>query len=212
MTVRCNINWDKIASKLLPDQTAYDCPNLVCRVFKLKLNKIVQEVKNGICGKCKACVTVTKLQKRGAPHAHILIWIENFDAIPLNVDSLISTELPAPDSPIYQNVGTSMMHGPCGLHNFHLSCTQNGHCGYGYPKSFSKSTIVGEDAFPSYRRQALNEGGYTFWKSIQGNQILLDNRNVVAYSPYLMRKYNCHINMEYCATIKAINHLFKYLI
>ena len=51
--------------------------------------------------------------------------------------------------------------------------------------------------------------------SINNNQtvevkgIQLDNRWVVPYNPYLIIKYNCHINVEICSSITAIKYLFK---
>jgi hypothetical protein len=38
----------------------------------------------------------------------------------------------------------------------------------------------------------------------------LDNRWVVPYNPYLLAKFDCHINVEICSTIKAIKYLYKY--
>lgn len=40
---------------------------------------------------------------------------------------------------------------------------------------------------------------------------MLDNRWVVPYNPYLLRMYNCHINVEVCSSIKAVKYLFKYI-
>lgn len=39
----------------------------------------------------------------------------------------------------------------------------------------------------------------------------LDNRWVVPYNPYLLRMFNCHINVEVCSSIKAVKYLFKYI-
>lgn len=37
ITVTMNANWSEITTNLLPGQTAYDRPDLCCRVFKMKL-------------------------------------------------------------------------------------------------------------------------------------------------------------------------------
>jgi len=39
----------------------------------------------------------------------------------------------------------------------------------------------------------------------------LDNRWVVPYNPGLLMRYNCHMNVEACASIKACKYLFKYV-
>lgn len=40
----------------------------------------------------------------------------------------------------------------------------------------------------------------------------LDNRWVVPYNPYLCQKYDCHINVEVCATVKAVKYIYKYIL
>jgi len=39
----------------------------------------------------------------------------------------------------------------------------------------------------------------------------MTNQWVVPYSPYLLTRYNCHINVEVCSVIKAIKYLYKYI-
>ncbi|XP_020147860.1 uncharacterized protein [Aegilops tauschii subsp. strangulata] len=40
---------------------------------------------------------------------------------------------------------------------------------------------------------------------------MLDNRWVVPYNPYLLRMFNCHINVEVCSSIKVVKYLYKYI-
>jgi hypothetical protein len=44
----------------------------------------------------------------------------------------------------------------------------------------------------------------------QGAPIALNNCWVVPYNPYLSKRYNAHINVELCGSIKAIKYLYKY--
>ena len=63
----------------------------------------------------------------------------------------------------------------------------------------------GEDGYPVY---AHPNNGRTFTNS-RGH--VFDNRNVVPHNPFLSTKYNCHINVEICASIKAIKYIHKYI-
>ncbi|GKB09795.1 ATP-dependent DNA helicase PIF1-like protein [Tanacetum coccineum] len=40
---------------------------------------------------------------------------------------------------------------------------------------------------------------------------MLDNRWVVPYNAYLLAKFDCHINVEICSTIKAVKYIYKYI-
>lgn len=40
---------------------------------------------------------------------------------------------------------------------------------------------------------------------------MLNNRWVVPYNPYLLARFDCHINVEVCSTIKAVKYLYKYI-
>jgi hypothetical protein len=39
----------------------------------------------------------------------------------------------------------------------------------------------------------------------------LDNRWVVPYNPVLLMRYNCHINIKACCSIKSIKYIYKYI-
>ena len=38
----------------------------------------------------------------------------------------------------------------------------------------------------------------------------MDNRNVIPYNAFLLKTLSCHINVEYCSSIKSIQYLFNY--
>ena len=45
--------------------------------------------------------------------------------------------------------------------------------------------------------------------NVGGAQV--DNRWVVPYNPYLLLKFNAHINVEICSTVSAVKYLYEYV-
>ena len=149
-----------------------------------------------------------EFQKRGLPHAHILLFLYPEDKFPTaqDIDRIICAEIPNKElNPIlHQNVENLMIHGPCGFANLQSPCMDEGKCTKHFPKKFVDRTTIGEDGFPQYRRRA---NGRTITKS----GVKLDNRHVVPYNPYLLMKYQAHINVEWCNQARSIKYLFKYV-
>ena len=80
ITMTCNPHWPEIEAELKEGQKAQDRPDLVARVFKLKKDQLLRDLKkNGVLGKTVADIYVIEFQKRGLPHAHILIILANQD-------------------------------------------------------------------------------------------------------------------------------------
>lgn len=74
ITVTCNPEWPEIVANLEPHQTATDRQDLCCRVFHVKLAKIMADLKGGkVFGEYDYHMYVIEFQKRGLPHSHILI-------------------------------------------------------------------------------------------------------------------------------------------
>lgn len=149
-----------------------------------------------------------EFQKRGLPHIHILVWRDapSTDATPSIVDTYISAELPDPNENEldYLLVKEFMMHGPCGDSNRKCPCMRNGSCSKKYPKDFNSETTVDDKGFVVYRRR--DNGSH-----VLKNGIKLDNRSVVPYNVTLLRKFEAHINVEWCNKSKMIKYLFKYV-
>ncbi|XP_065665488.1 uncharacterized protein LOC136086917 [Hydra vulgaris] len=116
-TFTCNPTWREITENLYPVQTANDRPDLVIRVFKLKLNNLLNDIfKHGVLGKVVTHVQVIEFQKRGLPHVHILLHFANDDKLETahDIKNLISSEIPNPivNRDLYDVVKTCMIHGP----------------------------------------------------------------------------------------------------
>ena len=96
------------------------------------------------------------------------------------------------------------MHGPCGEANKKCPCMKDNKCSKNFPKSFQDETIIDDFGFTIYRRR--DDG-----RNILKNGVKLDNRNVVPYNMHLLKKYNAHINVEWCNKSNMIKYLFKYV-
>jgi hypothetical protein len=209
ITVTCNPVWPEILEAIDADQKAEDRPDIVARVFKLKLDAIMNDiVHEKVFGETAGQVYTIEFQKRGLPHAHILIILHS-NYRPHNtddIDAIVSAEIPNPlwFPNLHSTVVAFMLHGPCGDANPRCACMKNGRCSRRYPKPFCDDTIMGDDSYPQYRRRNddihYDKNGFRF-----------TNQYVIPYNPYLSAKYNCHINVEIASSIMAVKYLYKYI-
>ncbi|XP_042972765.1 uncharacterized protein LOC122304568 [Carya illinoinensis] len=210
LTMTCNPNWEEILEQLNPHEKVQNHPDLIARIFRAKLEELkIDMFKREIFGKVAAYVYTIEYQKRGLPHAHFLIILQKDWRIyaPETFDEIVSAEIPnkTRNLHLYKVVLRHMMRGPCGILNpANICMDKDGICKNRYPKEFTTNTTVETDCFPSYKRS--NNGVIA---RIRGKD--LDNRWVVPYNPYLVSKYNCHINVEICCTVKAVKYLYKYI-
>jgi len=59
ITMTTNPDWAEIQRELLPGQTSYDRPDLVARVFKLKLQELIDDIyKRNVFGPVSAYLYV----------------------------------------------------------------------------------------------------------------------------------------------------------
>ena len=209
ITFTCNPQWEEITSALLLNQKASDRLDLIVRVFRLKLRELLSDLnKRHILGRTLAHVYTIEFQKRGLPHAHILIIIADEDKPrdPSHYDSIVCAEIPdlLLQPRLHSIVRRCMMHGPCGLAKRGAPCIRDGSCSKKFPKEFISITTTANDGYPLYRRR---DNG----RSVEVGKNLLDNRWVVPYNPFLLLKYNAHINVEICTTVSAVKYLYKYV-
>ncbi len=162
ITFTANPRWNEITDELLFNQSISDRPDLVARVFNLKCRELLADLKKrNVFGTYKAIVRTIEYQKRGLPHVHILLFLDNtnhrFDA-PEKIDCIISAEIPDKDKEpdLYKLVTKSMMHGPCGAINSDSSCMHedafgNKKCFKGLPKPYQPATVAKEEGYSLYR-------------------------------------------------------------
>ncbi|KAE8882346.1 hypothetical protein PF002_g1425 [Phytophthora fragariae] len=214
VTMTCNPKWEEIEEKITdPLQSAQDRPDIVARVWQQKLKALLKDLDEGVLGRLLARIYVVEFQKRGLPHAHILVILEDEDKPRTReiIDKLVSTELPDknvnPD--LFDTVMTCMMHSPCGEAFPSSPCMKDGKCSKGFPKPLVEVTRANPDGYPVYRRRRREPGVLTYKGKIYDNEAV--NQLVVPYNPYLSQKYNCHINVEVCTAITAIKYMYKYV-
>ena len=152
VTFTTNPNWTEIKNELNNGQTPNDRPDLIARVFRLKLKALLDDILNKhILGVPVAHVYVIEFQKRGLPHAHILIVLREQDKIStINaVDAMVSAEIPNKDEhPLaYASVSNSLMHGPCGSQFPDAPCMKDGKCSKGFPKPYQETTYLANEKY-----------------------------------------------------------------
>jgi hypothetical protein len=210
ITVTCNPEWPDIRSALLPGQQPQDRPDIVARVFKGHLDAIVKDIKkNSIFGQVAAFMSVIEFQKRGLPHAHILVILAPEDRLRSAdvIDSAVCAEIPENEE-LCALVCRFVLHNECGPHFPNARCMKDGRCGKHFPMSFAEYTSWNEtETHPTYRRRSPDQGGIAV--TYRGRHV--DNRWVVPYNPFLLFKYKCHINVEACSSVKACKYLYKYV-
>lgn len=92
----------------------------------------------------------------------------------------------------------------CGHLNPNAACMENNKCSKRFPKEYCDETVLDESGYPRYMRR---NSGIVF---IDKNKNTITNQWIVPYNPYLLLKYNAHINVEVCSNFKSYKYLFKY--
>ena len=153
ITLTCNPKWSEITNNLLNGQGPSDRPDLISRVFHQKLKKLLNDIThNRIFGEITAYVYTIEFQKRGLPHAHILLILDPSckPNSPDDYDKYVSAEIPNQflAQELHQIVIQHMIHGTCGEANKNSPCMENGTCTKHFPKQFHEKTIQTYDGYP----------------------------------------------------------------
>ncbi|XP_072064317.1 uncharacterized protein [Arachis hypogaea] len=188
ITLTCNPKWQEIEDHVSNrGLKAEDRPDIVCRVFKAKLDHMLRDIcVNKIFGRVRALVYTIEFQKRGLPHAHILLFLHQQDKYPtgIDIDQIISAEIPdqTTDPEYYEAVKTFMMHGPCGIIRKDSPCMEDGRYIHNFLKRYVESTTLDDEGYPVYRRR--DDGRF-----ININGVDLDNCYVVPHNRLLLMRY-----------------------
>ena len=235
ITMTCNPRWREITDEMLPGEKWEDKFDLCCRVFRLKLKQLVGLIEDGCFGSLPSgSVTVVEFQKRGLPHAHLLVCLQNKLTSRQQYDAIVSAEIPGVESPeLRKLVLKHMIHRPCDAKS---ACRQNNSdaglqhaplrdCSKGFPKDYQESTDGDPvDSYPTYKRRSKEMGGNVAfihkWRTASAglecdlpdeDKLEVDNSWVVPYSPFLLLTFDCHINVEVTSGIESVKYLYKYV-
>ncbi|GBN10028.1 hypothetical protein AVEN_33534-1 [Araneus ventricosus] len=148
-----------------------------------------------------------EFQKRGLPHAHILLTLDIYSKIRTkhDINKYVGAKLPdsIADPTLFQIITRCMIHGPCGTLNPNSPCMREGVCTKQYPKEFRGKIGENINGYPMYQRKCT--------ESVRVGRHDLDNRWVVPYNPWLSKEFNAPINVEVRASIKSVKYLYKYV-
>ncbi len=130
VTFTCNPKWKEITDVLLSRQTTKDRFKLVTHVFNLKLDALLRDIKDSVLGNVIAKIWVIEFQKRGLPHGHILLILDETSKLRItkDYDLMVSAEIPDPicHPEAYKTVTSCMVHGPCGPDFLNAQCMEQG--------------------------------------------------------------------------------------
>ena len=222
ITFTANPEWDEVKGSLAFGQKAQDRPDVVVRVFGAKLKSLLEDLRT-MFGRQLCRVHVIEFQKRGLPHAHIVLIL----AVPdrprtsAHIDSMTSAELPplpADDdqSELAQKqrklrklVLKHMVHNDCtGAKGTNCPCYDpvKKRCSGNFPFKYCDCTTIGDErSKAAYRRRRGK-----MWEHEDEIGRTITNEWIVPYNASLLLKYECHLNFEVVTAEHAIKYLFKY--
>ena len=149
-----------------------------------------------------AHIYVIEFQKRGLPHAHLLLILADSCKLrnPSDIDSVISAEIPDPNTEpqLHDVIRSTMVHGPCGILNRNAVCMANDKCSKDYPKQFQEETVLAVNGYPNYQRR---DNGMT----INVGRYQVDNRWIVPYNPYLSKSSMPTLMLRHVHLSKALS-------
>ncbi len=124
-------------------------------MFKIKLKELINDIhKKHILGCTITGIYVIEFQKRGLPHAHILIFFAKDYKLHTveDEDRMISAELLNLETNrlAHETVVRCMMHGPCGVAFPNAPCMEDDKCKKQYPHKFQSETVTDINEYPIY--------------------------------------------------------------
>lgn len=130
---------------------------MVARIFHSKYEELKKDVYDtGVLGKVITHVHVVEFQKRGLPHVHMLIIIDENEKLnsPEDCDRVVRAKIPnEQELELYNAMVRHMTHGRCRRLNPSSPCIKHGGCKKSSTKQFSSVTLQGSDSYLIYQRR-----------------------------------------------------------
>ncbi|XP_031333809.1 uncharacterized protein LOC116163816 [Photinus pyralis] len=206
--------WKEVRQHLMRGQKATDRPDIVNRVFFVKINKMRHLIEDKhIFGKVNAFTESLEFQKRGGPHTHRLISLDCPNTSEY-VDEYVSAEIPhlpseddkSDEAEVQRKLRDLVVKYQ--IHDCSSFClNEKGKCNKGFPKKFSSETTIYEDRPALYRRRSPDDGGAVH-RTAKGR--VITNASVVAYNPAYLLAWDAHHNVEFCYGTNACKYAVKY--
>jgi hypothetical protein len=142
ITMTANPNWPEVRDVVPEGANAADHPTEMVRIAYLKIRRLLFElVGMRRLGRVIAYVSTIEFQKRGLPHIHLMLTLDEADRpdTPEKIDLLVSAEIPDPveEPQLYNVITANNFHGPCRSR----PCWTGSGCKQGFPKPFSDRTV-----------------------------------------------------------------------
>jgi hypothetical protein len=164
-------------------------------VFKSKLSALMKCLQDRkILGVIHAFVWRVEYQKRGLPHAHILLWTDfntqDVDAVDSVVNVRYPKESPFVDDRQMVTDLRCLIEAYQGHQHSRRCRSPEGECRFGYPQPEASRTTVRGRRFVLAREAS--------------------SRNVVPHNPLLLSEFRCHHCLEVIHSEQAIGYVLKY--
>lgn len=127
-----------------------------------------------------------------------------------DIDGSVLAQIPDPveDPVLPQLVAEHHVHGPnCATNPRALCKAPRGFRRWNFPKPYRTSTRVNEDGRVEYARP---DNGRTYNFGSVDRPKMVTNRDISSYCPRLLKRFECHVNVDLCFGSNAIKYLFKY--
>ncbi|XP_021761438.1 uncharacterized protein LOC110726294 [Chenopodium quinoa] len=164
ITFTYNPNWPKIVNEIFTrgSRRTEDRPDIIARVFKIKLKRMLRDLKDE--------------RKFGK------VIAEDKPKCPKDIDVLVSAKIPHKDTdPLaYETVTKNMLHGPCG------PCLIYGKYSKHFPKKFLEETTFDDNGFVQYRRRQNREPIIVNGREVDNRWVVPYNRDLcVKYNAHI---------------------------